>query len=481
MRDGIDSNSFALGCQRALLGAFLGLSAGPAGALPAAPPSDGSARLDSGPGLDLPGLSGWRLGGSLSVNWRNVGPREPGFETQIQNEVYLADIYFDVHGPVLDGVPFMLEFHMPTGSQGQPSLYQMNFQYSRLANWDFKLGKFLVPFGRYNELYRPDMFLTVTRPLLYASPDSLDLVVRINSPRPPFSSGYTDIGARASYYPPDRHWLLPSEVTFFVINGLSESTNRQRTFPAPENLGIPPPPANGVSPDFGHENNNLADNNNDKVLGARLVHAFGSLDLPWPIPEGKRDLNGLSLGISGMKGAYNLEGDLNYGMVGADLGFEYQGVHFSAEYMYSVTQFRSPIEVFPGSTTLAAPTQFALDDEIIHGYYLQASFPILRKPRWGKRLTGVLVYNRIFRRGPRLDLLTNQLIDGDLFPSVAAYNTDAPRLSRLIAKTTFALNYRMTEHFTAKFDYSYWDMRRSSTLTGTRDIYQGAASIILNF
>src|SRR5688500_2268453 len=91
MRDEIDSNSFVLGCQRALLGAFLGLSAGPAGALPAAPPSDGSARLDPGPGLDLPGLSGWRLGGSLSVNWRNVGPREPGFETQIQNEVYLAD------------------------------------------------------------------------------------------------------------------------------------------------------------------------------------------------------------------------------------------------------------------------------------------------------------------------------------------------------------------------------------------------------
>ena len=166
-------------------------------------------------------FSDWRLGGSLSFNWRGVAPREPGFETQIQHEVFLADIYFDFHGPVLNGVPFRMEFNIPTSGQGVPQLYQFFFKYDRIKHWDFQLGKFLVPFGRYNELYRPDMFLTITRPLLYASPDSLDLVVRINSPRPPFSSGYTDIGVRTSYYPNPQNHLVPTEVTLFVVNGFN--------------------------------------------------------------------------------------------------------------------------------------------------------------------------------------------------------------------------------------------------------------------
>ena len=39
-------------------------------------------------------LSAVRLFGSASLDWRNVGPRTPGYETQIQDEVYLADMYF---------------------------------------------------------------------------------------------------------------------------------------------------------------------------------------------------------------------------------------------------------------------------------------------------------------------------------------------------------------------------------------------------
>src|SRR4051812_19357098 len=145
-------------------------------------------------------LSRMHVEGSLSLNWRNVGPRKPGFETQIQDEVYLADMYFGADGPFVDQVPFQIEFHLPTAGQGRIELNQLNFQYNRIDNATLQFGKFLIPFGRYNELYRPDQFLTVTRPLLFASPDSLDLVVRLNSPRPPLTSGYTDIGARASYY-----------------------------------------------------------------------------------------------------------------------------------------------------------------------------------------------------------------------------------------------------------------------------------------
>jgi hypothetical protein len=422
-----------------------------------------------------------RMSGSMSFNWRNVGPREPGFETQIQNQVYLADMYFAFYGPVFDGVPFLMEFNLPTSQGGDAKLYRFYFQYNKIEDWDLRIGKFLVPFGGYNELYRPDQFLTITRPLLYASPDSLDLVVRLNSPRPPFSSGYTDIGLRSSYYPPSDSPLIPSELTFFVVNGLSESSNRSRTFPRPQNLGIPPPPANGVAIDFGHENNNLADNNNNKAIGGRIAWALGDLGLPWPLPRGGRDLNGVAFGLSAMGGQYNLEADLNYHMVGADLFFEYKGVEFSSEYMYSFTHFRSPLEAAPSSTTLLSPTNLVRDYEEIQGFYVQAAFPILRNPRWGERVTGIVVYNLLYRRGPELDLLTNQTINGETFESVAAYDPTRARTSRHMTKLTGALNWQWSKHFGSKWEYSYWFMGHASHQTATNDIYQGAMSFVLGF
>ncbi|MCI0635223.1 MAG: hypothetical protein L0206_15130, partial [Actinobacteria bacterium] len=274
--------SFAGLCQRALLVLLAALAAERASA----------AAVEETLGSDfLKRLSRMHVGASLSLNWRNVGPRKPGFETQIQNEVYLADMYFGFDGPFVDGVPFGIEFHLPTSGQGRMQLNQLYFKYERTRDLSLQFGKFLVPFARYNELYRPDQYLTVTRPLLYASPDSLDLVVRANSPRPVVSSGYTDIGARASYYPSFKHALIPAEATFFVVNGLGESNNRQRTFPNIDFLGIPAVPGNGSTIDFGHQNNNLADNNNHKTAGGRVVFALDDLRLPWPIPEG-RDLQG---------------------------------------------------------------------------------------------------------------------------------------------------------------------------------------------
>lgn len=441
-------------------------------AAPAAAPA--AAQLHSGSKSKSP----MGMTGSLSLNWRNVGPREPIYETQIQNQVYLADIYWGIYGPSVDGIPFAIEFNMPTGGQGQPNLYQFYFEFKQLEKLEFQLGKFLVPFGRYNELYRPDMFLTVTRPLLYASPDSLDLVVRINSPRPPFSSGYTDIGARASWYPRSRGALVPSEWTFFVVNGLSENSNRSRTFPRPDNLGIPPAPASGVGIDFGHENNNLADNNNNKAVGTRLVYSIGSLDLPWPIPEGKRDLSGVSFGISGMDGRFDLEGIMYYRMVGFDFDAEYEGLHLSAEYMWNFVHQGSPLTA--SSSTLVTPTVIIRDPEIHQGYFVQASYPIMRKPPYGKRLTGVAVFNQMFRRGSQLDLRLNQTVDGTLYPSIAAFNQGAPRISTRMDKVTGGLNWQVTDHIISKFDFSYWFLQRSTNEPRT-DIYQGALSLVLAF
>ena len=432
-------------------------------------------------------LSRMHIGGSLSLNWRNVGPRKPGFETQIQNEVYLADMYFGIDGPFVDGVPFQIETNWPTANAGRPQLNQLNFGYRRLDDFLFQFGKFLVPYGRYNELYRPDQFLTVTRPLLYASPDSLDLVVRLNSPRPPVSSGYTDIGARVSYYPPSDDALIPDELTFFVLNGLGENNNRLRTFPNTDNLGIPGVPGNGSNIDFGHQNNNLADNNNSKSFGGRVVFSLGDLRFPWPIPEGASDLKGVNLGFSGMGGQYDLEGVLNYQMYTADISFDYLGFNFSGEYEYAYNQFEDPQipQGFKASDTVPATVPFHRDFEIDRGYFIQLAAPLIRHPRVGDRLTGVLVWNQMFHRGPIQDLLLNQTINGTLFPSAVALRPFPERATTRIDKYTAALNWQLSEHFTLKFDYSYWTMGQASTRSvnslGLVDIYQGAFSMVMGF
>jgi hypothetical protein len=462
------------------------LLAGAPGARAEAPP----APLSLNPALErmLLTLSRIRLFGAASLNWRNVGPREPGFETQIQNQVYLADMYLGAEGPVTRDVPVLVEWNLPTAGRGIPRLNQAYAEYNGVRRIKFQAGKFLVPFGRYNELYRPDQYLAVTRPLLYASPDSLDLVVRPNSPRPPISYGYSDIGLRWSWYPVRVHPLVPSEITLFVVNGISEQKNRLRTFPNPSNLGIPGPGTNGVAPDFGHENNNLADNNNAKSLGGRIVFALGDLRLPWPVPERASDLTGTHLGLSGMGGNYDLEGFLNYEMWSADWSFEYHGISLSGEAMYSRNHFLTPL-LAPGSTpaapVLVAPLTHTRQVEHLYGYFVQGAFPLMRAPPYGRRLTGLLVYNEMYRRGPLLDFLLNFNDGTTTFESMTAYRTGAPFVTRRISKYTAGLHWLLAEHFAAKFEYSYWVMGastiRSETSLGLNDIYQGAFSLVMGF
>ncbi|MBI2387082.1 MAG: hypothetical protein HYV14_13910 [Elusimicrobia bacterium] len=480
----VHRTSSSISCQ-IFLGFLLTASAAPARAETAV-----SAPAAISPGLTraLETLAKVRLFGAASLNWRNVGPREPGFETQIQNQVYLADMYFGAEGPVTEGVPVLIEWNLPTAGRGAPRLSQAYVEYDKVRRIKFQFGKFMVPFGRYNELYRPDQYLAVTRPLLYASPDSLDLVVRPNSPRPPLSYGYSDIGLRWSWYPVRVHPLVPSEATLFVVNGVGEQKNRLRTFPNPSNLGIPGPGTEGVSPDFGHDNNNLADNNNAKSLGGRVVFGLGDLRLPWPVPERAADLTGTHLGLSGMGGNYDLEGYLNYEMWSADWAFDYRGINLSGEVMYSKNHFLTPM-LAPSSTesspVLLSTGSHSRQVEHLYGYFIQASFPLMRRPPYGRRLTGLLVYNEMYRRGPLLDFLLNFNDGTTTFDSMTAYRAAAPFVTRRIRKYTAGAHWQLAEHFAAKFEYSYWVMGkstvRSATSLGLNDIYQGAFSLVMGF
>jgi len=475
------SSQFSLGCQRrwgfAVLIGLCCLAVSPAFSLDAPSVSTATAAAM------LSQLSLFHFNGTASFNWRNVGPRHPGYETQIQNEVYLADMYLGVSGPLMQSIPFQLELHWPTAGQGSMQLFQAYIGYEP-EGYKFRLGKFVVPFGRYNELYHADDFLTVTRPLLYASPDSLDLVVRPNSPRPPFSAGYTDIGARVSYYPSEASPMVPEELTAYILNGLGETNNRQRTFPDPGNLGIANVPTNGSTIDFGHLNNNLADNNNAKSIGGRAVFALGDVRLPWPFPESRGDLTGVSLGLSGIGGQFDLEGQLNYQIYGLDFSFDYAGFSFSGEYIYDTNNFLAPVDR-NGSAPLVTPISQSRQTEFMQGYFIQAAAPLVRKPLWGQRVTGILVFNQMFRRGPQLDLLLNYNDGQTTYPSLLAYNPLTPFITTRIDKYTAAINYKLTDHFTAKFDYSCWMMHQATNISpsslGTINIYQGAFSLVVGF
>lgn len=426
----------------------------------------------------------FNVNGVLSLNWRLIGPKEQGFENQIQHEVYLADMYFDFDGKISGKFPFLLEFQIPTALQGQVTLYRFSANVINKEKLKLEIGKILVPFGHYNELYRPDEFLTVTRPLLYASPDSLDLVIRLNSPRPPLSSGYTDIGTRISYYPNSKPWL-PAELTAYVVNGLGENNNRLRTFQNTDKLLVKGIPITGTNIDFGHQNNNLADNNNNKAPGGRIAFAFGDLKIPFPISEGI-ELNGIRLGFSGMSGHYDLEeaiGGENYRIFGTDMEFQYKDFSFSAEYVYGENDFRLPIADNAGNVNFNKNTAFLPSKmEINKGYYLQVAFPIGKQLPKSKPLLGILAYNKIERVGPEL-IWSQNANPSDGLP-IATFSSANHILKTSMNKYTAGMNCKMTKNFIIKAEYSYWIMKiPSASLFGSNvnDISQSSFSAIFSF
>lgn len=435
----------------------------------------------SSPTVPLSAFKDLRIGGSLALNWRNVAPREPGFEQQIQNEVFLSDMYFALGGSFQELLPVFFEFQIPTGQRGRLLLNQFYIDYPAGDQWRLQAGKFLVPFGRFNELYRADEFLPATRPLTHASPDSLDLVVRLNSPRPPLTAGYTDVGVRVTHYPSSPLAFVPVEVDFYIVNGLGEFENRQRTFPSPGNLNIPPVPQQGTSLDFGHENNNLADNNNNKVPGARVVFALGDLRLPWPIP-GHRTLRGANLALSAMHGRYDLETELDYSVLGIETSFNYGDLRLTVEGVWSEVDFRTLTLNSNRSVTLPANTRnIPIDAEIHRGLYVQTVLPLLRDPRWGKKTLGVLGWDFLERRGPHMEFSTNNVASVGNLPIPAKLDRNQ-RITTKILKYSAAVNHRLNENVWIKAEFAYWDIFVPN-IGGTpqTDVWQSILTAVVGF
>ena len=378
----------------------------------------------------------------------------------------------------------MLEFQIPTASRGGISLYRFSAELLYHEKYKLELGKFLIPFGHYNELYRPDQFLTVTRPLLYASPDSLDIVSRLNSPHPPISAGYTDIGLKAGYYPKSEYFWIPTEITAYVVNGLGETPNRIRTFQNSNNLLVQGVGIGGTDIDFGHLNNNLADNNNNKAPGGRMVFALGDLKIPTILDGRKIELNGVRLGFSGMYGRYDLEEAItgqDYRIFGTDLIFQYKNCSFSAEYVDSRNDFRKAQADSAGMVDFTKSTQhLPSKTEINKGYYLQAVFPVWKNPPAGKKVLGILAFNRLERIAPELVFSKNSN-PADGLP-IAAFSPSSPKLKTSMDKHTAGLNWQIADNFVMKAEYSYWKIRVPPVHDSPQSsIYQSALSWVFSF
>lgn len=427
----------------------------------------------------------WNVSGALSMGWRTLGPRHAASEVEIENQMALSSLYFGLEGPGFSGVPLRLMFTL--GEGGQPELHQAVVAYKSWRRRSLELGKFVVPFGRYNQLYRPGDYLTVTHPLLYADPRNLDAVLRLNGPRPLLSAGYSDLGLHYVQYFRTAPPYLPDKVHLFLVNGFGESAERGQAAPQSRELGIQPDSPNGVDRDWEHRNQQLRDNNDSKAPGLRLEYSLGDFRVPLPLPEGRREIQGVQLGLSAMGSRYDIRDELGYKLGGVDAAFQAGDFSVTSELGYGWSQFRSP--VITSSTTISSTSFITVDlprrHEANWGYYVQGAFPIHQPSFLGQwrlpgRLIGVLGYNWMQRRGPELERLNAEklpsrrfLVNGVEFFQINALT--GRRIVRNMEKYTFAINDRVTDFLSIKLEFSTW------VIQAGRDLTQLALAAVLQF
>lgn len=384
----------------------------------------------------------WRSSGALSLNYRNIGAKP--IEIEIENQLALADIFVRVDGPMMEDTPFLVEFNLD--EEGRPELFRLAVRSFRLRRVELELGRFLVPFGRTNELYRPDLYPLVTKPLLYASP-GLDFVSRVSHPHPLFSSGYTDTGARVTYTPRSEPIWFPRKFTAFLVNGLQESPISGRGAPDPRTFNILDS-VSGTDVDWGHEINNLADNNDTKNPGGRIEWDYGDVAYPSPFSRAAF-VHGFSLGASGIIGKYDIEDRLSNWATAADLGLRRREYRLTAEYLVGGAQAKWPDL---GTSTNTVPS-LVKDRYVMRGLSVQLEFPFPEFPL-SKQTRVILRGETMTRRGPVLNR------KGEIVPEPTAPHHIKTRVN----KFSGGFHSRMSPHFSVKLEYGLWTFGLSPSI-----------------
>ncbi|MFC1521064.1 hypothetical protein ACFL6Y_01510 [Elusimicrobiota bacterium] len=411
--------------------------------------------LRPGSSADL-SANNWTVDGEMSANYRGIGRTEA--EVEVENQLYVSDIYFSFNKPSETRLPKFIEFTMDLESK--PVINQFYLNYAKIEKFFLTLGKSMIPFGRGNEIYKQSDFLSITRPLPYSSPQSLDFIARLNIAQPVMASGFADLGIIATMLPKAEKAYVPSRIDLYVSNGFAENPLRGRGFPRAEGLGEPRQQG-GVLADYGHEQTTLADNNDTKMAGGRVRFAIGDLRIPF-LPEGIH-LNGAQIGFSGFTNKYDVEDRLDQRVFGTDFVFQYDRYSITGEYIIvPMMNYR----IARSSSVADRDEQpLPIHNERLRGYYVSTA---LNLPRWfyGTDTYLFMGISSMMREGEQMAT--------DAWKNYTFIRDTAPRIKRTISKYTIGTRSKIKDfHF--KVEYSYWNL---SLVT---DIYQWAVSSVVRF
>jgi hypothetical protein len=183
------------------------------------------------------------------------------------------------------------------------------FEYETNDKLSFQTGRFLVPFGQWNQISNVFDHKSIAYPLMYLGHEEED-IVPAGGPQPIVSTGYSDIGVLAY----GSVWPLPSDQIWYgayVCNGRFGGTNIEWL-------------------DLWNE---YQDNNSNKALGGRLVWTHG---------------DNLTIGTSYQSGKYDTRNRLNYQFGGVDLYYRIaRKINVRAEYVRNPVDTPAPT---PGYT-----------------------------------------------------------------------------------------------------------------------------------
>lgn len=196
------------------------------------------------------------------------------------------------------------------------------FEYDASDKLNFQVGRFLVPFGQWNQISNVFDHKSIAYPLMYIGHEEEELVLQ-GGPQPIVSTGFSDLGVLGY----GSVWPRPSDQLwygFYVSDGRFGGTNIEW-----EDLW-----------------NTYRDNNSDKALGGRSVWTHG---------------DNLSIGGSYQRGKYDVQNKLGYEFAGADLYFRLpRKINLRAEYV------RNPVDSFTQGYTKT-------------GWYVSADAPVGKK------------------------------------------------------------------------------------------------------
>jgi hypothetical protein len=203
-----------------------------------------------------------------------------------------------------------------------PQPEQAYFEYDLSERLNVQAGRFLVPFGQWNQIHDVFDHKSIAYPLMYLGHEEEELALQ-GGPTPIVSTAFTDIGVLGY----GSFWPFPSDQIWYgayICNGRFGGTNIEW-----EDLW-----------------NTYRDNNSDKAYGGRAVWTHG---------------DNLSIGGSYQTGHYDPENKLRYQFAGADLYYRIaKKVNLRAEYV------QNPIDSMVRGYTKT-------------GWYVSADMPVGKK------------------------------------------------------------------------------------------------------